>query len=335
VYPTAEFEETFHTRQPRIFAGVVISGFALLFGIFLLYDCIMQRYQRMLKESAVQSDAIVSSLFPQTVKQQLYDNYNNDNASLTDMGDSHSLPDDAASLNNSYIPQGPPIAEYYPSSTILFADIAGFTKWSSSRAPADVFEFLERLYGGFDQAAMSHGVFKIETIGDCYVAAAGIPESRPDHAVIMVKFANAMLEIIQEVLQELGERLQANKLALRVGIHSGPVTAGVLRGEKARFQLFGDTVNTTARHESGGKPGKIHISKETAALIQEAGHDNWIKPRRDKVYMKGKGYNETYWVIPNNNNNNATETGRSGGGCTGGGGGTPDWDCGVMDFCQN
>lgn len=105
-----------------------------------------------------------------------------------------------------------------------------------------------------------------------------------------------MLKIFREVQKELGEKLETQKLGLRTGIHSGSVTAGVLRGEKARFQLFGDTVNTTARHESSGKPGRIHISKQTAQLIKEAGLKEWIRPRKHKVYAKGKGQLESFWV---------------------------------------
>lgn len=113
----------------------------------------------------------------------------------------------------------------------------------------------------------------------------------------MVQFAVHMVAIFRAVQEELGPKLQTQNLALRTGIHSGPVTAGVLRGEKARFQLFGDTVNTTARHESGGKPGRIHISKQTAELLMEAGLHSWIRPRTHKVHAKGKGQLETYWVF--------------------------------------
>jgi hypothetical protein len=88
-------------------------------------------------------------------------------------------------------------------------------------------------------------------------------------------------------------------LSLRVGIHSGPVTAGVLRGEKSRFQLFGDTVNTASRMETTGLPRKIQISQSTADLVIEAGNDYWIRPRDDKVEAnKGKGAVQTFWVVP-------------------------------------
>ena len=135
-----------------------------------------------------------------------------------------------------------------------------------------------------------------QTIGDCYVAVCGRPERCDDHAVRMIMFSKHMLQIFHKVQEELGARLQTQNLGLRTGIHSGSVTAGVLRGEKARFQLFGDSVNTTARHESLGKPGRIHISKQTAELLKTAGYHDWIRPRKHKVTAKGKGQLETWWV---------------------------------------
>ena len=86
------------------------------------------------------------------------------------------------------------------------------------------------------------------------------------------------------------------KLGVRIGLHSGPVTAGVLRGERARFQLFGDTVNTTARMESTGQPNKIHVSQETADLLAAAGKSQWLRTRRETVVAKGKGELQTYWL---------------------------------------
>lgn len=83
---------------------------------------------------------------------------------------------------------------------------------------------------------------------------------------------------------------------MRIGIHSGPVTAGVLRGDKARFDLFGDTINTAARIESTGKPNCIHLSLETARLIEKAGRGDWLESRKDSVKAKGKGELKTFWL---------------------------------------
>jgi class 3 adenylate cyclase len=139
-----------------------------------------------------------------------------------------------------------PIADLFPETTVLFSDISGFTAWSSVREPRQVFTLLENIYGTFDAIAVKRGVFKVETIGDSYVAVTGLPEPRKDHAICMVKFARdcrkQMIELVQKLELTLGPGTA--DLEMRFGLHSGPVTAGVLRGQKSRFQLFGDTVNT-------------------------------------------------------------------------------------------
>jgi class 3 adenylate cyclase len=154
-----------------------------------------------------------------------------------------------------------------------FADIAGFTAWSSMRQPCQVFILLETIYGAFDAIAKRRRIFKIETIGDCYVAVAGIPEPMTDHAVAMCKFANDILATMQTLTRQMESSLgpDTGDLALRVGLHSGPVTAGVLRGERARFQLFGDTMNTAARMEQTGMKNRIQLSDTTAGCLHDRG----------------------------------------------------------------
>jgi len=191
-----------------------------------------------------------------------------------------------------------PIANLYEETTILFADLAGFTAWSSSRTPVEVFELLETLYGAFDAIALKRGVFKVETIGDCYVAVTGIPEPQEDHAVLMSRFARDCMLKLREITCELAETLGEDTadLEMRVGLHSGSTTAGVLRGTKSRFQLFGDCVNTAARMESNGVRGRIHISQATADALISQGKGRWVIPREEKIVAKGKGEMQTYWV---------------------------------------
>eukprot|EP00339_Tiarina_fusa_P009787 CAMPEP_0117081096 /NCGR_PEP_ID=MMETSP0472-20121206/57184_1 /TAXON_ID=693140 ORGANISM="Tiarina fusus, Strain LIS" /NCGR_SAMPLE_ID=MMETSP0472 /ASSEMBLY_ACC=CAM_ASM_000603 /LENGTH=451 /DNA_ID=CAMNT_0004808939 /DNA_START=187 /DNA_END=1538 /DNA_ORIENTATION=- len=193
-----------------------------------------------------------------------------------------------------------PIADLFPHCTVLFSDIAGFTAWSSVREPAQVFTLLENLYGAFDSIAVKRGVFKVETIGDAYVAVVGLPEPRRDHASVMAKFARdcnvRMVSLVRELETTLGPG--TGDLRLRFGMHSGAVTAGVLRGQKSRFQLFGDTVNTASRMESTGLPNRIQASETTAQILIDAGKGSWVKPREELVHAKGKGNIQTYWVEP-------------------------------------
>jgi Adenylate and Guanylate cyclase catalytic domain len=142
-------------------------------------------------------------------------------------------------------------------------------------------------------------VFQVETIGDCYVAVAGLPHPRDDHAVVMATFCKECMERMMFLVHHLEVTLgpDTGDLSMRFGLHSGPVTAGVLRGEKSRFQLFGDSVNTAARIETTGARGKIHMSHETAELLISAGHSKWVAPRRDLVTAKGKGVLRTYWLV--------------------------------------
>ena len=138
----------------------------------------------------------------------------------------------------------------------------------------------------------------VETIGDCYVAVSGLPLPRKDHAVVMSKFSSDCLHKMKALVQQLETTLgpDTSDLNLRVGLHSGPVTAGVLRGDKGRFQLFGDTMNTASRLESTGLAGRIHVSRDTAEILVAAGKEKWITQREDEVFAKGKGKLQTFWL---------------------------------------
>ena len=125
--------------------------------------------------------------------------------------------------------------------------MVGFTAWSSRREPSQVFALLEAIYAEFDDTAKRLRVFKVEVVGDCYVAVCGLPDPRKHHAIVMAKFATECLQSMARLTKELEIELggsDTSELTLRVGLHSGSVVAGVLRGDKSRFQLFGDTMNT-------------------------------------------------------------------------------------------
>ena len=189
-----------------------------------------------------------------------------------------------------------PIADDFNNTSIMFADISSFTYWSSQHSPIEVFTLLESLFCEFDRIADEMGVYKLSTVGDCYIAAAGVPYPREDHAIVLTQFAECCGQRANDLFVRLRHKLDTDGLGIRIGIHSGPVTAGVLRGDKTRFDFFGDTINTAQRIESTGEANAVHLSSETAHLLELAGKGDWLSPRKDAVEAKGKGELKTYWL---------------------------------------
>lgn len=298
VYPSTEMEERFTSGDDVLFAVIVAMTFVFTSFIFVLYDFWVERRQKVVMTSANKTNAIVTQLFPSNVRERMYqaDRSISNSSSRGQRKPLRNPSYDSEQVGTSL--NGPPIADIFPNSTVIFADLVGFTSWSATRGPTEVFQLLETLYGAFDALAQRKGVFKIETIGDCYVAVTGLPNPQKNHASIMARFANECMKEIGRVTADLEETLGpgTTKLQLRVGLHSGPVTAGVLRGQKARFQLFGDTVNTAARMESTGKPMHIQVSQATANALIAAGKSRWLHLRPDVVHAKGKGEMQTYWL---------------------------------------
>mmetsp|Transcript_2519 Transcript_2519/g.6009 ORF Transcript_2519/g.6009 Transcript_2519/m.6009 type:complete len:729 (+) Transcript_2519:76-2262(+) len=241
IYPSKTMEGDYVTSNPLIFTIVAAFIFIFTSSVFLLYDCVVSRRQRIVMQRAQASGAIVSSLFPEKVKHQLYEEQKQEQQKQAVQKENafSAFANGTTASNES----SKPIAELFHETTIMFADLAGFTAWSSLRQPVEVFELLETLYGSFDKIALRRKVFKVETIGDCYLAVTGIPEPQTNHASIMVKFAHDCMVKMDQLTIELADKLgeDTRDLKMRVGLHSGSTTAGVLRGEKGRFQLFGDT----------------------------------------------------------------------------------------------
>lgn len=179
------------------------------------------------------------------------------------------------------------IAEDYKAVTVLFADIVGFTTMSARMEPEQIVTLLNDLFCKFDDLADQLRLEKIKTIGDCYMVAGGIPEPRADHAEAVADMALGMMRIVHEQAKLLGEPLD-----VRIGIHSGPVVAGVIGKRKFVYDLWGDTVNTASRMESHGVPGTIQLTSATQRLLSK----HYRTKQRGTIAVKGKGEMDT-WIL--------------------------------------
>ncbi|MDF1586747.1 adenylate/guanylate cyclase domain-containing protein [Marinimicrococcus flavescens] len=171
------------------------------------------------------------------------------------------------------------IADRFESVTILFADIVGFTPIAAVTEPVDLLRRLGALFSRFDELADLHGVEKIKTIGDAYMAAAGLPEPRPDHARRVIALARAMIK------EAAAPPDGGPPLLLRIGVHTGPVVAGLIGRRRSIYDIWGHTVNVASRLESHGTPGRIQLSRTT---LDALGSDE-IAARRTDVELKGLG----------------------------------------------
>ncbi len=172
------------------------------------------------------------------------------------------------------------IADAYAEVSVLFADIVGFTKFSSGMPGAELVGMLNDLFSGFDAAAVTAGVEKIKTIGDAYMAVSGMPSRCNDHTEKIFRLAILMMESITSFNERRG-----TSLSLRIGINRGPVVAGVIGTHKFIYDLWGDTVNIASRMESTGVPGRIQVT-ETAYDYMK---DRFEFEARGEVSVKGKG----------------------------------------------
>jgi guanylate cyclase len=180
------------------------------------------------------------------------------------------------------------VARYHDETSILFADVANFTPLAARLSPATVVDLLNEVFTEFDQLVDKHGLEKIKTIGDAYMVAAGVPEPRDDHALVITQLAVEMMAVVAE------RRFQGCELAFRVGINSGPVVAGVIGRRKFSYDLWGDTVNIASRLEQFGIPGRIQIGEATQRLIE----GRFATELRGPVELKGKGLVTAYFVTP-------------------------------------
>jgi adenylate cyclase len=174
----------------------------------------------------------------------------------------------------------PTIAERYASVTVLFADLVDFISLANSIAPEELVSLLNDLFSRFDRIAEVHGLEKIKTIGDSYLVVGGLPDLRANHTEAVAEMALEMLAALEDLNRERGI-----KLALRIGINSGPVVAGVIGRKKFTYDLWGATVNLAHRMQSSGLPNRIHLTADTGELLR----NKFVFTQRGTVDCKGLG----------------------------------------------
>lgn len=180
------------------------------------------------------------------------------------------------------------IADHFSAVSVLFADLVRFTELSARMAPEALVAMLDEVFSRFDALAHRQGVEKIKTIGDCYMAVCGVPEARPDHAAALADLALEMLACLRQFNAERGARLR-----LRIGLHTGPVVAGVIGRSKFIYDLWGDTVNLASRMEATGEPDRIQVTRE----MRDALGGDFGFEERGEVEVKGKGRMRTWFLL--------------------------------------
>ena len=172
--------------------------------------------------------------------------------------------------------------------TILFADIVEFTRMSARMSPEAVVAMLNEVFSAFDRLTEKHRLEKIKTIGDAYMVVGGLPEPRPDHLRAVAELALDMRQAVEHLPPRGGERLR-----IRIGMHTGPVVAGVIGRNKFAYDLWGDAVNTAARMESSGIPGHVQVTGEVYAGLRH----QYVLEERGTLAIKGKGEMKTYFLV--------------------------------------
>jgi class 3 adenylate cyclase len=179
------------------------------------------------------------------------------------------------------------IADAFADASVLFADIVGFSRMTAESTPGHMVRQLDRLFGTFDQLVEEHGLEKIKTVGDAYMVAGSVPVPSADHVDAMARLGLAMLDAARRFSEEEGVDLQ-----LRVGLHAGPVVAGVIGRKRFLYDIWGDTVNVAARMESQGVAGRVQVSDAVHARLGPG----WALDDRGVIELRGRGPMRT-WLL--------------------------------------
>jgi len=182
-------------------------------------------------------------------------------------------------------------ARQYDSVSVLFTDFVNFTGISEKLSPKQLVEEIDKCFIAFDEIIEKHNLEKIKTIGDAYLAVSGLPNENKNHAVSIINAAKEILKFMDSTNSVFGNKSKS-RAGIRIGIHSGPVVAGIVGVKKFAYDIWGDTVNTAARMEQNSEPGKINISNSTFELVKN--HYKFF--HRGKIDAKNKGMIDMYFV---------------------------------------
>ncbi|HEY9650619.1 MAG TPA: adenylate/guanylate cyclase domain-containing protein [Coleofasciculaceae cyanobacterium] len=180
------------------------------------------------------------------------------------------------------------IADYFAEATVLFADIVGFTELAAETSPIELVEILNEIFSEFDELVEKHGLEKIKTIGDAYMVVGGLPTPKPNHTEAIANMALDMQALITDYCAGTGK-----VLSIRIGIHTGPVIAGIIGTKKFIYDLWGDTVNTASRMESHGIPGCVQVTEATYQRLKS----QYLFEERGMIKVKGKGPMNCYLLM--------------------------------------
>ena len=258
----AEIQRLRADRSETISWAAGISGILLLIiiGGLVNRNRYVNRTNRTIERERQRSDELLKNILPSDVAEELKEN-------------------------------GTAGARQFDDVTILFTDFKNFTQFASTLSPQEVVMEIDKCYRAFDEIMAKHNIEKIKTIGDAYMAASGLPSPESDHAIKMVRAAT---EIRDFMANHIAEK-QAHNLPffeIRIGLHSGPVVAGIVGIKKFAYDIWGDTVNIAARMESSSEPGKINISESTYQHVR----DSFSCTARGMIEVKGKGKLSMYFV---------------------------------------